>query len=37
MGGDSPKPQPQPTIDDAILDMKMASKRFENEAKRAEK
>ncbi|CAD8199706.1 unnamed protein product [Paramecium octaurelia] len=38
MGNEQPKPQaPKPTIEDAILDMKLASKRFANESRRCEK
>ncbi|CAD8169497.1 unnamed protein product [Paramecium pentaurelia] len=38
MGNNQPKEQaPKPTIDDAILDMKLASKRFTNESKKCEK
>ncbi|CAD8113442.1 unnamed protein product [Paramecium sonneborni] len=38
MGNDQRKPEaPKPSIDDAILDMKLASKRFANESKKCEK
>lgn len=39
MGGKESKPPPprQPTMEEVLLDMRMASKRFENDSKRAEK
>ncbi|EAR99140.3 SNF7 family protein (macronuclear) [Tetrahymena thermophila SB210] len=39
MGGSQPKPAPvkQPTMDEILIDMRMAAKRFENDARRAEK
>lgn len=38
MGGSQPKPVPkQPTMDEVLIDMRMAAKRFENDAKRAER
>ena len=37
MGGEAPKPVKKPTLDETILDMKMAAKRFQIESNRAEK
>lgn len=37
MGGGDSKPQPKPTMDDVILDMRMTAKRFEMEAARADR
>lgn len=39
MGGsnETPKKEQEPSIDDILLDMKMAAKKFEMDAKRAEK
>ncbi len=36
-GSESKKKAPQPTIDDVILDMRMASKRFEADSRRADR
>ena len=35
MGGSQPKPR-QPTMEEVLIDMRMAAKRFERDAKKAE-
>ena len=38
MGGDQSKPKPPPpTMEEVIIDMKMAAKKFERDSKKAEK
>lgn len=37
MGNNSPPPKKEPTLDEIVLDLRMASKRFQQESNRAEK